>query len=167
MNDIETFLSKHGLIEPQKRESILAPFQAEILALKEKGFSDKVVVQFLEEMKGVKVSQQWLNRYIRSLKQVGAKQIEQNQPEPQPKVTPTEPKEQAQTPEQPSVKPATAKPENKKTEQFEQPTTPGYHTMPDGSTVYINNKGENPFIDKRTGRRRFPSLDEIDAEHLI
>lgn len=66
MNDIETFLAKHQLADKQKKTSVLEPYQAEILELKEKGYSDKIIVRFLEEMKGVKVSQQWLNRYIRS-----------------------------------------------------------------------------------------------------
>lgn len=76
MNDIEIFLAKHQLADKQKKTSVLEPYQAEILELKEQGYSDKIIVRFLEEMKGVKVSQQWLNRYIRSCK----KQAENSKP---------------------------------------------------------------------------------------
>ncbi|PSJ81197.1 hypothetical protein [Neisseria iguanae] len=82
MNDIETFLTKHQLADKQKKTSVLEPYQAEILELKEKGYSDKIIVRFLEEMKGVKISQQWLNRYIRSCR----KQAENSKPRTEPAV---------------------------------------------------------------------------------
>lgn len=66
MNDIETFLSKRNHAAKSDKISILEPYKDEIFQLKNMGYAEKIIVEFLVEMKDVKVSRQALNQFIRS-----------------------------------------------------------------------------------------------------
>lgn len=66
MNDIEIFLSKRNHAPKSDKVSVLEPFKDEIFQLKNMGYTEKIIVEFLAEMKGVKVSRQALNQFIRS-----------------------------------------------------------------------------------------------------
>lgn len=44
----------------------MEPYKDEILKMKQLGFTEKLILQFLAEKKNVSVSQQALNRFIRS-----------------------------------------------------------------------------------------------------
>lgn len=66
MNDIETFLSKRNHAVKSDKISILEPYKDEIFQLKNMGYAEKIIVEFLAEMKDVKVSRQALNQFIRS-----------------------------------------------------------------------------------------------------
>lgn len=66
MNDIEIFLSKHNHINKSDKVSVLEPYKDEIFQLKNMGYAEKIIVEFLSEMKGVKISRQALNQFIRS-----------------------------------------------------------------------------------------------------
>lgn len=66
MNDIETFLSKRNHTTKSDKISILEPYKDEIFQLKNMGYAEKIIVEFLAEMKDVKVSRQALNQFIRS-----------------------------------------------------------------------------------------------------
>ena len=66
MEDLDKFLQDNEGQLSRRRTSILDPFTAEILRMKELGYTEKVILQFLEQMKNVKVSQQTLNWFIRS-----------------------------------------------------------------------------------------------------
>lgn len=48
------------------KRSVLEPYKDEILKMKQLGFTEKLILQFLAEKKNVSVSQQALNRFIRS-----------------------------------------------------------------------------------------------------
>lgn len=66
MNDIEIFLSKRNHISKSDKVSVLEPYRDEIFQLKNMGYAEKIIVEFLLEMKGVKISRQALNQFIRS-----------------------------------------------------------------------------------------------------
>lgn len=57
---------------PKQKRSKLDAFHDEIFQLKEMGFSEKVIVDFLLEKKNVKVAQQTLNQFIRSRSRSGS-----------------------------------------------------------------------------------------------
>ena len=65
MQDVDDFLRE---CKPAKtgKQSILMPYLAEILELKNRGYSERVVLDFLLQKKGITISQQSLNRFIRS-----------------------------------------------------------------------------------------------------
>ncbi|PSJ81229.1 hypothetical protein [Neisseria iguanae] len=66
MSDLDKFIEKHKF-EPKKgKTSVLEPFKEEILQMKKMGFAEKIILQFLAETKNLQVSQQALNRFIRS-----------------------------------------------------------------------------------------------------
>ena len=66
MSDLEDFIKSYeNKLSPGKR-SVLEPYKDEILEMKQLGFTEKLILQFLAEKKNVKVSQQALNRFIRS-----------------------------------------------------------------------------------------------------
>ena len=66
MSDLEDFIKSYeNKLSPGKR-SVLEPYKDEILKMKELGFTEKLILQFLAEKKNVRVSQQALNRFIRS-----------------------------------------------------------------------------------------------------
>ena len=66
MSDLEDFIKSYeNKLSPGKR-SVLEPYKDEILKMKQLGFTEKLILQFLAEKKNVKVSQQALNRFIRS-----------------------------------------------------------------------------------------------------
>ena len=64
MQDLDDFLKER---EPAKtgKQSILMPYFAEILGLKTRGYSERVILDFLLEKKKITISQQSLNRFIR------------------------------------------------------------------------------------------------------
>lgn len=83
MSDLEDFIKSYeNKLSPGKR-SVLEPYKDEILKMKQLGFTEKLILQFLVEKKNVRVSQQALNRFIRSRLQkmnVGAeKKVEKSQ----------------------------------------------------------------------------------------
>ena len=65
MQDLDDFLRER---EPAKtgKQSVLLRYVAEILELKNRGYSERVILDFLLEKKGITISQQTLNRFIRS-----------------------------------------------------------------------------------------------------
>ena len=65
MQDVDDFLREY---KPAKtgKQSVLMPYLAEILELKNRGYSERVVLDFLLRKKGITISQQSLNRFIRS-----------------------------------------------------------------------------------------------------
>ena len=65
MQDVDDFLRE---CKPAKtgKQSVLMPYLAEILELKNRGYSERVVLDFLLQKKGVTISQQSLNRFIRN-----------------------------------------------------------------------------------------------------
>ena len=66
MSDLEDFIKSYeNKLSPGKR-SVLEPSKDEILKMKQLGFTEKLILQFLAEKKNVRVSQQALNRFIRS-----------------------------------------------------------------------------------------------------
>lgn len=83
MSDLEDFIKSYeNKLSPGKR-SVLEPYKDEILKMKQLGFAEKLILQFLAEKKNVRVSQQALNRFIRSRLQkmnLGAeKKVEKSQ----------------------------------------------------------------------------------------
>ena len=83
MSDLEDFIKSYeNKLSPGKR-SVLEPYKDEILKIRQLGFTEKLILQFLAEKKNVRVSQQALNRFIRSRLQkmnVGAeKKVEKSQ----------------------------------------------------------------------------------------
>ena len=83
MSDLEDFIKSYEKkLSPGKR-SVLEPYKDEILKMKQLGFTEKLILQFLAEKKNVRVSQQALNRFIRSRLQkmnLGAeKKVEESQ----------------------------------------------------------------------------------------
>ena len=83
MSDLEDFIKSYeNKLNPGKR-SVLEPYKDEILKMKQLGFTEKLILQFLAEKKNVRVSQQALNRFIRSRLQkmnLGAeKKVEKSQ----------------------------------------------------------------------------------------
>lgn len=83
MSDLEDFIKSYEKkLSPGKR-SVLEPYKDEILKMKQLGFTEKLILQFLAEKKNVRVSQQALNRFIRSRLQkmnLGAeKKVEKSQ----------------------------------------------------------------------------------------
>ena len=83
MSDLEDFIKSYeNKLSPGKR-SVLEPYKDEILKMRQLGFTEKLILQFLAEKKNVRVSQQALNRFIRSRLQkmnVGAeKKVEKSQ----------------------------------------------------------------------------------------
>ena len=83
MSDLEDFIQSYeNKLSPGKR-SVLEPYKDEILKMKQLGFTEKLILQFLAEKKNIRVSQQALNRFIRSRLQkmnLGAeKKVEKSQ----------------------------------------------------------------------------------------
>ena len=83
MSDLEDFIKSYeNKLSPGKR-SVLEPYKDEILKMKQLGLTEKLILQFLAEKKNVRVSQQALNRFIRSRLQkmnLGAeKKVEKSQ----------------------------------------------------------------------------------------
>lgn len=83
MSDLEDFIKSYeNKLSPGKR-SVLEPYKDEILKMKQLGFTEKLILQFLAEKKNVRVSQQALNQFIRSRLQkmnLGAeKKVEKSQ----------------------------------------------------------------------------------------
>ena len=83
MSDLEDFIKSYeNKLNPGKR-SVLEPYKDEILKMKQLGFTEKLILQFLAEKKNVRVSQQALNQFIRSRLQkmnLGAeKKVEKSQ----------------------------------------------------------------------------------------
>lgn len=83
MSDLEDFIKSYeNKLSPGKR-SVLEPYKDEILKMKQLGFTEKMILQFLAEKKNVRVSQQALNRFVRSRLQkmnLGAeKKVEKSQ----------------------------------------------------------------------------------------
>lgn len=68
MSDLDDFIKEHNLKPEKSKKSVLAPYQDEIFKMKEMGFTEKIILQFLKEKKGISVSQQTLNWFIRSRK---------------------------------------------------------------------------------------------------
>ena len=63
MSDLEDFVKNNA---PSGKKSKLDAFAGEIFTLKNLGYSEKDILRFLLEKKGIKVSQPTLNRFIRS-----------------------------------------------------------------------------------------------------
>jgi hypothetical protein len=66
MNDLEDFIKQQAGQQTTAKRSVLEPYKDEILKMKELGFTEKIILQFLSEKKNLTVSQQALNRFIRS-----------------------------------------------------------------------------------------------------
>ena len=66
MTDIETFLKSREHAAKSDKVSVLEPFKDEIFQLKNMGYAEKIIVEFLAEMKGINISRQALNQFIRS-----------------------------------------------------------------------------------------------------
>ena len=75
MNDVEDFLLEKNL-HPRNRNSKLDAFKDEIFQLKDMGFSEKVICEFLLEKKNVSVARQTLNQFIRSRRKLENKTVE-------------------------------------------------------------------------------------------
>ena len=63
MSDLDDFVKNNA---PSGKKSKLDAFAGEIFTLKNLGYSEKDILRFLLEKKGIKVSQPTLNRFIRS-----------------------------------------------------------------------------------------------------
>ena len=63
MSDLEDFVKNNA---PSGKKSKLDAFAGEIFTLKNLGYSEKDILRFLLEKKGIKVRQPTLNRFIRS-----------------------------------------------------------------------------------------------------
>ena len=83
MSDLEDFIKSYENKLSSGKRSVLEPYKDEILEMKQLGFTEKLILQFLAEKKNVRVSQQALNRFIRSRLQkmnLGAeKKVEKSQ----------------------------------------------------------------------------------------
>ncbi|ASK27142.1 hypothetical protein BG910_04765 [Neisseria chenwenguii] len=66
MSDLDDFIKTHGDKLSSGKRSVLEPYKGEILKMKQLGFAEKLILQFLLEKKNVTVSQQALNRFIRT-----------------------------------------------------------------------------------------------------
>ena len=66
MNDLEDFIKQQTGQQTTAKRSVLEPYKDEILKMKELGFTEKIILHFLSEKKNLTVSQQALNRFIRS-----------------------------------------------------------------------------------------------------
>ena len=66
MSDLEDFIKSYENKLSSGKRSVLEPYKDEILKMKQLGFTEKLILQFLAEKKNVRVSQQALNRFIRS-----------------------------------------------------------------------------------------------------
>lgn len=66
MSDLEDFIKSYENKLSLGKRSVLEPYKDEILKMKQLGFTEKLILQFLAEKKNVRVSQQALNRFIRS-----------------------------------------------------------------------------------------------------
>ena len=64
-NEIDDFLAGFDKEKIILRKSILEPHKKQILELKNRGYAERIIIQFLEERKGIKVSQSYLNWFIR------------------------------------------------------------------------------------------------------
>lgn len=73
IREIEDFLNRTGL-KTSRKQSKLEPFRDEIFELKKRGYSQAVILQFLQECKNIEISQQGLNYFIRSRSQAGEHQ---------------------------------------------------------------------------------------------
>lgn len=66
MSDLDDFIKMHADKLSSRKRSVLEPYKDEILKMKQLGFTEKLILQFLFEKKKVTVSQQALNRFIRT-----------------------------------------------------------------------------------------------------
>lgn len=66
MSDLEDFIKSYENKLSSGKRSVLEPYKDEILKMKQLEFTEKLILQFLAEKKNVRVSQQALNRFIRS-----------------------------------------------------------------------------------------------------
>ena len=66
MSDLEDFIKSYENKLSSGKRSVLEPYKDEILEMKQLGFTEKLILQFLAEKKNIRVSQQALNRFIRS-----------------------------------------------------------------------------------------------------
>ena len=66
MSDLEDFIKSYENKLSSGKRSVLEPYKDEILEMKQLGFTEKLILQFLDEKKNIRVSQQALNRFIRS-----------------------------------------------------------------------------------------------------
>ena len=66
MSDLEDFIKSYENKLSSGKRSVLEPYKDEILEMKQLGFTEKLIWQFLAEKKNIRVSQQALNRFIRS-----------------------------------------------------------------------------------------------------
>ncbi|WP_066570602.1 hypothetical protein [Snodgrassella sp. CFCC 13594] len=64
--DIDDFLNELDKQPKSKTRSVLIPYESEILELKKRGYTESVILLFLEQKKGVKVAQSTLNWFINS-----------------------------------------------------------------------------------------------------
>lgn len=101
MSDIDDFIREKNP-NPKQKRSKLDAFHDEIFQLKEMGFSEKVIVEFLLEKKNVKVAQQTLNQFIRSRSRSGslksANAVEVIPPQPKTEQPPSTPNQTENTP---------------------------------------------------------------------
>lgn len=66
MDDLDDFIKEHGHEPKRVNRSVLEPYRDELLKMRKMGFTEKVMLQFLKEKKNLAISQQALNRFIRS-----------------------------------------------------------------------------------------------------
>lgn len=96
-DDLVDFIANN---EPEGKRSKLLPFKDEILKLKELGYAEKNILQFLKEKKGITVTRQTLNVFIRKCQVRSApSSLPSPANKPSPSAAPT---------------PATSKPDEKK-----------------------------------------------------
>ena len=82
--DVLNFMKSHA---PDVRRSKLDDFCEQILFLKQQGYSDALIVQFLEEKKQVKISRQRLGQWLKTKTQAN-NSTQQNTTKPSPKSFP-------------------------------------------------------------------------------
>lgn len=66
MDDLDDFIKEYGHEPKRVNRSVLEPYRDELLKMRKMGFTEKVMLQFLKEKKNLAISQQALNRFIRS-----------------------------------------------------------------------------------------------------
>lgn len=142
MSDIDDFINEHNLHAKRKKQSKLTEYKDEIFQLKNMGFAEKVIIQFLAEKKNVHVSQQTLNQFIRS----------QSEPQHAPTVqtilqAQNQPQERAQTVQ------AIQKPT---------PTQQNVPQQPETATIRHTSRP----LRKPTPTKRFDMSEKIDPETL-
>lgn len=89
MDDLDDFIKEHGHEPKRVNRSVLEPYRDELLKMRKMGFTEKVMLQFLKEKKNLAISQQALNRFIRSRlnkQEADKKDVEKTAPASNPQI---------------------------------------------------------------------------------